>query len=87
MRVWRSERNGESVIGSLLSVQPTKWRDFTRGARELTLIQPTWFLHRTVFDRVGGYDDRKGVPEDLVFLYQHLYLGGHLLRLNEPLLT
>lgn len=23
--------------------------------RELTIIQPTWFFHRDVFDRVGGY--------------------------------
>jgi hypothetical protein len=25
--------------------------------RECTLLQPTWFMHRNVFERVGGYDE------------------------------
>ena len=29
----------------------------------------------------------KGNPEDLIFFYRHLSLGGKLLRIDEPLLT
>ena len=26
--------------------------------RECTIIHPTWFMHRSVYDRVGGYDEK-----------------------------
>uniref|UniRef100_A0A336LKZ0 CSON013667 protein n=1 Tax=Culicoides sonorensis TaxID=179676 RepID=A0A336LKZ0_CULSO len=52
-----------------------------------TLIMPTWFMHRNVFDLVGGFaEDGKGTPEDLIFFYNHLNLGGQLFRIEEPLL-
>ncbi|CAI4225816.1 unnamed protein product [Auanema sp. JU1783] len=37
-----------------------------------TLIAPTWFLSRTLFDQVGGFRDdiKKGFPEDLDFFYK-----------------
>ena len=50
--------------------------------REVTIIQPTWFMHRTVFEAVGGYDeedaamtareDREPLPDDLLFFHRHL---------------
>eukprot|EP00731_Ephydatia_muelleri_P028392 Em0020g36a len=55
-----------------------------------TIIQPTWFCAREVFEL--GYNElysklEKGNPEDLIFFYRHLSLGGKLLRIDEPLLT
>lgn len=51
-----------------------------------TLIMPTWFLHRDVFDRVEGFSEAgAGTPEDLIFFYKHLDLGGELHRVEEPL--
>lgn len=49
---------------------------------------PTWFCHRTVFTRVpGGFDEGgRGVPEDLIFFYKHLDLGGEIKRVDEVLL-
>lgn len=54
-----------------------------------TILMPTWFCHRQVFDRVGGFDQSatKGVPEDLIFFYRHLELGGQVKRVDEVLLT
>lgn len=52
-----------------------------------TLVMPTWFMHRNVFERVGGFsEDGTGTPEDLIFFYQHLDLGGKLHRVEEFLL-
>ncbi|KAK7793273.1 hypothetical protein R5R35_006772 [Gryllus longicercus] len=51
-----------------------------------TLIMPTWFCSRQVFDRVGGFDeDGKGTPEDLLFFYKHLDSGGQLFRVDRCL--
>lgn len=49
---------------------------------------PTWFCHRKVFDRIpGGFDEGgRGVPEDLIFFYKHLDLGGQIERVDEVLL-
>ncbi|XP_064478546.1 queuosine-tRNA galactosyltransferase-like [Ornithodoros turicata] len=53
-----------------------------------TIIMPTWFCDRAVFEAVGGFDERgKGIPEDLIFFYKHLDLGGKLLRVDRVLLT
>jgi hypothetical protein len=55
--------------------------------REVTLCQPTWFMARATFDRVGSYvQDHPNQAEDMIFLYRHLQLGGHLVRSDEPLL-
>ncbi|CAG2235945.1 UDP-GlcNAc:betaGal beta-1,3-N-acetylglucosaminyltransferase-like protein 1 [Mytilus edulis] len=52
-----------------------------------TVIMPTWFCSRSVFDKVGGFDEGgKGVPEDLIFFYKHLNLGGTVMRIDEDLL-
>ncbi|XP_076272113.1 queuosine-tRNA galactosyltransferase-like [Rhynchophorus ferrugineus] len=53
-----------------------------------TVIMPTWFCHRMVFQRVGGFPDTKtGCPEDLIFFNKHLDLGGRICRVEEILLT
>lgn len=48
--------------------------------KELTVIQPTWFMSRQVFDSVGGYlttpnspnGESKVLAEDLDFFYRHI---------------
>ena len=53
-----------------------------------TVIMPTWFMSRETFDRVGEFDESgKGTPEDLIFFYKHISLGGKLVRVDECLLT
>ncbi|KAJ8318941.1 hypothetical protein KUTeg_004032 [Tegillarca granosa] len=48
---------------------------------------PTWFCSRDVYKNVGGFDEGgKGVPEDLIFFYKHLELGGSLLKVEADLL-
>ncbi|XP_037286809.1 queuosine-tRNA galactosyltransferase isoform X2 [Rhipicephalus microplus] len=44
-----------------------------------TVIMPTWFCSRAVFD--------VGTPEDLIFFYKHLDLGGNVARVEKDLLT
>ncbi|XP_035211954.1 UDP-GlcNAc:betaGal beta-1,3-N-acetylglucosaminyltransferase-like protein 1 isoform X2 [Stegodyphus dumicola] len=52
-----------------------------------TIVMPTWFCHRNVFRKVGGFSEAgKGTPEDLLFFYDHLKMGGKLLRVDEDLL-
>ena len=52
-----------------------------------TVVMPTWLCHRSLFDKVGGFDEGgKGVPEDYIFFLKHLELGGKLLRVDEVLL-
>lgn len=56
--------------------------------REVTIIQPTWFMSRKTFDKVGGYDETfPGCPEDLIFFYAHLGLGGGLHKVDKKLLV
>lgn len=48
--------------------------------REVTLIQPTWALTRSTFDRVGGYKEQEedgsiALAEDLRFYYDHFESG------------
>ncbi|KAJ3662338.1 hypothetical protein Zmor_006692 [Zophobas morio] len=53
-----------------------------------TVIMPTWFCHRKVFNNVGGFSEGgKGTPEDLIFFYKHLDLGGKVFRVDQCLLT
>eukprot|EP00741_Cyanophora_paradoxa_P004402 tig00000802_g4273.t1 len=61
---------------------------YTEQYRENTLIQPTWLMHRDVFERQGGYeeDHPTGTPEDLIFFHRHLDLGGTLRRVDRVLL-
>ncbi|XP_069860878.1 queuosine-tRNA galactosyltransferase isoform X2 [Dipodomys merriami] len=52
-----------------------------------TVIMPTWFCSRTWFLHVGPFDEGgKGVPEDLLFFYEHLRKGGGVFRVDHSLL-
>lgn len=51
-----------------------------------TLLMPTWFCHRSVYNKVGGFiESTPGTPEDLIFFYNHIDIGGDLLRVDEEL--
>ncbi|XP_041364830.1 UDP-GlcNAc:betaGal beta-1,3-N-acetylglucosaminyltransferase-like protein 1 isoform X2 [Gigantopelta aegis] len=53
-----------------------------------TVIMPSWFMSRSVFNTVGAFDEAgKGVPEDLIFFYKHLELGGEIIRVDDCLLV
>lgn len=53
-----------------------------------TLLMPTWFCHRSVYDRVGGFvETGHGTPEDLIFFYEHLDAGGDLHRVDDELVV
>lgn len=53
-----------------------------------TLLMPTWFCHRSVYNNVGHFDDTgHGTPEDLIFFYHHIDTGGDLYRVDEELLV
>ncbi|XP_014670668.1 PREDICTED: UDP-GlcNAc:betaGal beta-1,3-N-acetylglucosaminyltransferase-like protein 1 isoform X2 [Priapulus caudatus] len=52
-----------------------------------TLLMPTWFCARELYDAVGGFSEAgKGTPEDLIFFLRHLELGGQLHRVDHVLL-
>lgn len=52
-----------------------------------TVVMPTWFCSRGWFNHVGKFDEGgKGVPEDLLFFYDHLRKGGTLHRVDQCLL-
>lgn len=96
-----SEQN--SIIGSKFHREPegsterfTKWAN-TLSQDQLysqiytshgpTLIMPTWFCHRSVYNKAGGFSEGgKGVPEDLIFFLRHLELGEGLCRVDADLL-
>lgn len=53
-----------------------------------TIIMPTWFCSRAIFNEVGGFSEAgKGTPEDLLFFFSHLRNGGEVHRIDEDLLT
>ena len=43
----------------------------TQRFREVTLLHPTWFYHRSVWERVGGYTEDTSVGEDCIFPLPH----------------
>ena len=48
---------------------------------ETTLIAPSWFCARQVFDDAGPFDEAgPGTPDDLSFFYTHLQRGGWLAK-------
>ncbi|XP_063098415.1 UDP-GlcNAc:betaGal beta-1,3-N-acetylglucosaminyltransferase-like protein 1 isoform X2 [Cavia porcellus] len=52
-----------------------------------TVIMPTWFCSRAWFSHVGLFDEGgQGVPEDLLFFYEHLRKGGGVVRVDQSLL-
>lgn len=96
--------NPNAVVGSRFIRHPdgstkrfTKWAN-TLNCRQLylqaytsngpTVIMPTWFCSRKVFEAVGGFDEGGlGTPEDLIFFYRHLDLGGTLICVEDVLVT
>ncbi len=47
--------------------------------REVALPQPTWFLGRALWQRVGPYPQHDvHAVEDMHLFYRHLRLGGRL---------
>ncbi|CAK8681489.1 unnamed protein product [Clavelina lepadiformis] len=53
-----------------------------------TVVMPTWFCHRFLFDTVGEFDEGgKGVPEDYLFFLKLLSKNGKLHRVDRALLT
>ncbi|XP_058140956.1 queuosine-tRNA galactosyltransferase isoform X2 [Dasypus novemcinctus] len=53
-----------------------------------TVIMPTWFCSRAWFSHVGPFDEGgQGVPEDLLFFYEHLRKGGGVFRVDQRLLV
>ncbi|KAH9641420.1 hypothetical protein HF086_011449 [Spodoptera exigua] len=53
-----------------------------------TLLMPTWFCHRNVYEKVGGFvETGYGTPEDLIFFYAHLDAGGDLYRVEKELVV
>ncbi|XP_066092272.1 queuosine-tRNA galactosyltransferase isoform X3 [Saccopteryx bilineata] len=52
-----------------------------------TVIMPTWFCSRAWFSHVGPFSEGgRGVPEDLLFFYEHLRKGGGVVRVDQSLL-
>ena len=71
-REWHNSLNEEQI--------------YLQQYREVTIAQPTWFLSRSIFDLVGGYNEEfPGTPEDMIFFYRWLELGGKIGKLNEVL--
>lgn len=96
--------NHNALIGSKISRIPTNsTRRYVRWANSLsndqlklqiytsngpTLLMPTWFCHRSVYDKVGGFvETGHGTPEDLIFFYDHLDAAGELHRVDEELVV
>ena len=53
--------------------------------RDAPLAMPTIACHRKVFERIGGFREGLGVPEDLHFCYDFLRKGGKFFKLSGPL--
>ena len=52
-----------------------------------TVCQPTWFFHKSVFERQGNYIGGVGYPEDQEFFLRHvLEFGGDVYRVELPLI-
>lgn len=52
-----------------------------------TVIMPTWFCTQEWFCHVGKFNEGgPGVPEDLLFFYDHLEKGGGVIRVDQCLL-
>lgn len=96
-------QHSDAIIGSQFRREPVDSTErFTRWCNTLspaqlytqtytshgpTVAMPTWFCSRSVFDRVGGFDESgKGTPEDLIFFLKHLRLGGKVIRVDQCLM-
>uniref|UniRef100_A0A1B0D6X2 Glycosyltransferase 2-like domain-containing protein n=1 Tax=Phlebotomus papatasi TaxID=29031 RepID=A0A1B0D6X2_PHLPP len=96
--------NPQAIVGGkFFRSPPGSTERFTKWANEIpqdmlkvqiytshgpTVVMPTWFFHRSVFQAVGGFsEDGKGTPEDLIFFYKHLDLGGDVIRVDDIVLN
>ncbi|KHN77927.1 UDP-GlcNAc:betaGal beta-1,3-N-acetylglucosaminyltransferase-like protein 1 [Toxocara canis] len=54
-----------------------------------TLVAPTWFISRYLFDLVGGFHEEHpvGYPEDLRFFYEAFKIGARFIRVDEYAVT
>lgn len=94
--------NHNALVGSRVKREPeNSTHRFIRWANNLspkelkvqiytsngpTLLMPTWFCHRSVYEKVGQFDESgQGTPEDLLFFYSHIDKGGDLFRVDEEL--
>ncbi|XP_041364831.1 UDP-GlcNAc:betaGal beta-1,3-N-acetylglucosaminyltransferase-like protein 1 isoform X3 [Gigantopelta aegis] len=99
-----SKKNPKAIVGCrFVREPPDSTLRFTAWANEMsheqlytqiytshgpTVIMPSWFMSRSVFNTVGAFDEAgKGVPEDLIFFYKHLELGGEIIRVDDCLLV
>ncbi|XP_071533180.1 queuosine-tRNA galactosyltransferase-like [Panulirus ornatus] len=98
-----ASHNHNAIVGSRFRRHPpdstfryTEWANGLTAAQLImqiytshgpTVIMPTWFCHRDVFQRVGGFNEAgAGTPEDLLFFFTHLQKGGQVVRHDEELL-
>lgn len=52
--------------------------------KEVTVIQPSWFMHRNVFLSVGGFETSwPGTPEDMIFFYRWIEAGGKITKVQQ----
>jgi len=93
-----ARKHRTAIVGSGFYRKPrnsthhyTNWANSLSGRdlylqqyREITMIQPTWFFHRSVYDRVGGYPEMPGL-NDMAFFHRHLDAGGELVKDPEAL--
>lgn len=88
------------IVGSGFTRMPvsatprfTEWHSSLQGDalmlqrfKEVTIIQPSWFMHRTVFQAMGGFETSwPGTPEDMIFFYRWIESGGFICKVQEPL--
>lgn len=52
-----------------------------------SLVAPTWFASKKLYNVVGPFNEsEKNFPEDLEWFYRLLRCGGHLHRVDKPLI-
>ncbi len=73
-----------SFLNEVTSLEAVAFR-----LRDLTIIQPTWMLHRDLFNAIeGGYiENGLGTPEDLVLFYRGLEIGAAICKLPDVLVN
>jgi len=96
-----AQAHPKAIVGSRVfripaDAQP-RWTEWYNGLnetqlmlqrfKEVTVINPTWFMDRRVFVSAGGYNESfPFFPEDMALFYAHIERGGPILRLPEDCL-